>query len=73
MKLFIKIKRIIYLAFTFLLSIIFIIPVSVSAAGDNAETIVKTGDSGILGIIIAVIAFIATAFITTKLTKRKNK
>ena len=55
----------------FILAVMFTIPVSAGEAG--ADIAAKTGDSGLIGIIIAVAAFIATAFITAKLTKRKNK
>ncbi|MCL2816066.1 MAG: hypothetical protein FWD23_15835 [Oscillospiraceae bacterium] len=34
---------------------------------------VKTGDGGLVGIAIAVAACILTAFVTMRLTKRKNK
>ena len=50
---------------------IIISPFSVKATDINMA--VKTGDRGIIGIIIAVIAFITTAFITIRLTKHKNK
>jgi len=46
-------------------------PVSANAAG--VDIAVKTGDRGILNIVIAAVAFIVTAIITTKLTKYKNK
>jgi len=50
-------------------ALIFIAPVSVSAGDISA----RTGDRGVLSIVIAAAAFIITAIITTKLTKRKNK
>lgn len=34
---------------------------------------VETGDSGLIGIAIAVAACIVTAFVTMRLTKHKNK
>jgi hypothetical protein len=34
---------------------------------------VETGDSGLIGIAVAVAACIVTAFVTTRLTKHKNK
>jgi|GEM_PF-1303769 len=50
---------------------VFIFPLSVGASDINVA--VDTGDHGIIGIIIALTALIATAFITTRLTKNKNK
>jgi hypothetical protein len=44
-----------------------------TAKANDINTAVKTGDRAIGGVIIAVAAFIVTAFITTRLTKRKNK
>ena len=54
-----------------MLAVMFTAPVSAVASG--ADIAARTGDSGLISIIIAVAALIATAFITTKLTKRKNK
>ena len=51
-------------------ALIFSAQIYVVSAGDLA---VKTGDRGILSIVIAAAAFIMTAIITTKLTKHKNK
>ena len=50
---------------------VMIFPFSVKAADLN--TAAKTGDEGIIGIGIAIIACIITAFITIKLTKHNNK
>jgi len=58
-------------AFLLISAVVMIFPFTAKAADLN--TAVKTGDRGIIGIIVAVAAFIATAFITTKLTKYKNK
>jgi uncharacterized membrane protein (DUF485 family) len=58
----------VFLAYIFILAF----PVSAKATDLNLNTAVETGDR-IAGIVIAIIAFIVTAFITTKLTKRKNK
>ena len=55
----------------FILAFIFIFPVYANAESIGAA--VKTGDRGFVSIIIAAAAFIITAVITTKLTKRKNK
>lgn len=49
----------------------FVLPVTVNA--EDVKMAVETGDRGIIGIVIALAAFIATAFITTRLTKHKNK
>ena len=51
----------------------FMLIMPVSARADDLSAAVKTGDKGVIGIIIAVVAFIATAVITVKLTKYKNK
>jgi len=62
--------------FTALLISVFVIisPFSASAADANTvNTAVKTGDNGVIWIVIAVAAFFATAFITIKLTKHNNK
>jgi len=59
--------------FTLLLISVLFILFPFSAKAIDLNTAVKTGDRGIIGIIIAVTAFITTAFITTRLTKYKNK
>ncbi|MCL2096840.1 MAG: hypothetical protein FWH10_08065 [Oscillospiraceae bacterium] len=66
-----SIKIITLPAFVFTSASIFVTPVYANAA--NIDAAAKTGDRGILSIIIAAAAFIMTAVITTKLTKRKNK
>ena len=58
--------------FTVLLISAFVFVFRVSAAADDLNIAVNTSDDAIIWIIIAVIALIATTFITTKLTKRKN-
>jgi len=63
------IKNIFKLLLTYIL--IVVLPFSVKAGDLN--TAAKTGDREMIGVIIAFIAFIVTAFITTRLTKRKNK
>ena len=68
-----KYMKIIKRFFTLLLISSFILILPFSAGADDINTAVKTGEKGILGIIIACAAFIATAFITMKLTKYKNK
>jgi len=59
--------------FTALLISVLVIIFPASVKAEDINMAVKTGDHGIIGIIVAIIAFIATAFITTKLTKHKNK
>ena len=67
------IKRIFDFMLIFMLLIIlfsvFIFPVSADGGAVPAET----GDNGFFGIVIALIVFIAAAFITIKLTKSKNR
>ena len=60
--------------FGLLLTYIFVLIMPLTAgAGDlNLNTAVKTGDE-LIGVIIAFVAFIVTAFITLRLTRRKNK
>ena len=66
------IKRFFVLLLIYTFALIF--PFSVRAVDfSNLNMAVKTGDRGIIGIIIAVVACIATAFITMRLTKHKNK
>jgi predicted permease len=67
-----RIKQRNLLKLIFMPAFMFASPVSANAESFGISN-PKTGDTGIIGIIIAVAAFIATAFITTKLTKRKNK
>jgi len=52
---------------------IFILILPFSTRADDLGTVVKTGDRGLIGLIIAFMAFIVTAFITVKLTRQKNK
>lgn len=63
------IKRIFAILLIYILNIIF--AVSVSAQGPDIAA--GTGDREIIGIVIAAVACIATAVITLKLTKNKNK
>ena len=62
-------KKIFKLLLTYIF--IFILPFSVRAT--DLGTAAETGDREIIGVVIAFIAFIVTFFITTRLTKRKNK
>jgi len=63
------IKR--FLKSLLIFGLILILPFSVRA--DDVNIAVKTGDGGIIGIAVAFVAFIATAYITMRLTKYKNK
>ena len=65
-----RLKRII---FTLLLISMLIIIFSLSASAEDINMVVRTGDYGIIWIIVAVIALIATVFITARLTKHNNK
>ena len=58
--------------FTVLLISVFVMIFPFSARADDVNMAVNTGDHGIIGIIVAAAAFIATAFITVKLTKHNN-
>jgi hypothetical protein len=51
----------------------FVFALPLQAKADEFTGSVKTGDSGLIGIAIAAAACIVTAFVTMKLTKRKNK
>ena len=66
MKLIKKILKIILMP-----AFIFALPFQ-AKAGELSGS-VKTGDGGLVGIAIAVIACILTAFVTMHLTKNKNK
>jgi len=57
---------------TGLLIFMFVIIFSFSVSAEDVNTAANTGDYGIIGIVVAAVAFIATAFITIKLTKHKN-
>ena len=59
--------------FALLLTYILILIIPFTAKANDINTAVKTGDRAVGGVIIAIAAFIVTAFITTRLTKRKNK
>jgi len=59
--------------FTVLLISIFVAVSPFLANAEDVNTAAVTDDRGIIGIIIAVVAFVATAFITIKLTKHNNK
>jgi len=59
--------------FKLLLTYILILNLPFYAGASDLNAAAKTGDREIIGVIIAFIAFIVTAYITTRLTKRKNK
>ena len=59
--------------FTILLISVFAMIFSFSVRAEDVNRAVNTGDYGIIGIIVAAVAFIATAIITVKLTRNKNK
>lgn len=63
------IKRFFVLPFIYIFNLIF----TVSVQADDLTVAAATGDREIIAIIIAAIACIVTAFITTKLTRNKNK
>jgi len=65
------IKKLFVLLLIYTVAVIF--PFSARASDLSINMAVKTGDRGVIGIIIAVVAFVATAFITMRLTKHKNK
>ena len=67
--------KIIKKIFTVLLISVFVIvfPFSMSVKAADINAAVRTGDKGIIGIVIAVVAFIITAFVTNRLTKNNNK
>ena len=55
-----------------LLTYIFILIVPFTAEAGELNAAVKTGDE-IAGVVIAFVALIVAAFVTLRLTKRKNK
>jgi len=59
----------------FVISLIsaFALMLPISARADDINAAANTGDQGIIGIGVALVAFIATAFITMRLTKHKNR
>ena len=59
--------------FGLLLTYIFALILPLTAEAGDLNAAAKTGDGEIIGVIIAFVAFIVTAFITMRLTKRKNK
>ena len=59
--------------FTVLLISVFVTIFPFSARAEDINMAVNTGDYGIIGIIVAAAAFIATAIITVKLTRNNNK
>ena len=58
--------------FELFLTYIFILILSLTAEAGDLNIAAKTGDE-IIGVIIAFAAFVITAFITMRLTRRKNK
>ena len=59
--------------FTLLLISMFTIIFSVSARAEDINAVVRTGDYGVIWILVAVAALITTVFVTSRLTKHNNK
>ena len=59
--------------FAILLTYILALSLPFAVRADDLNAAAKTGNREMIGVVIAFIAFVITAFITTKLTRNKNK
>jgi hypothetical protein len=59
--------------FKLLLTYIFTLSLPLYAKAIDLSTAAETGDRELIGVGIAFVAFVVTAYITLRLTKRKNK